>query len=328
MDRRTFIAVMGGSILAQPLATEAQQAGKVYRIGWFALSQPTNPEIAALHDAVLQELRAQGFVEGQNVRIERRYTEGREERATALAAELVSMKVDLIFATYSGLVRAAKEATSTIPIVMGAVANPERQGLVASLARPSGNVTGTSSIGAESGAKLLQIAKDALPQRSRLAILWNPNLPISALSVRDTEVPAATALGMPPILVAVRSPADLEPALDTIVREPIDVLYPHGAMWRHRQQIVDFATKHRIPVVTAAREWTQIGGLISYGPDLRDAFRRSAMYVVKILKGANPADLPVEQATKFDLVINLKTAKALGLTIPQTLLLQADQVIE
>jgi len=164
MDRRTFIAVLGGSILAQPLATEAQQAGKVYRIGWFALSQPTNPEIAALHDAVLQELRAQGFVEGQNVRIERRYTEGREERATALAAELVSMKVDVIFATYSGLVRAAKEATSTIPIVMGAVANPERQGLIASLARPGGNVTGTSSIGAESGAKLLQIAKDALPQ--------------------------------------------------------------------------------------------------------------------------------------------------------------------
>ena len=184
-----------------PLATEAQQAWKVYRIGWFALSQPTNPEIAALHDAVLQELRAQGFVEGQNVRIDRRYTEGREERATALAAELVSMKVDLIFATYSGLVRAAKEATSTIPIVMGAVANPERQGLIASLARPGGNVTGTSSIGAESGAKLLQIAKDALPQRSRLAILWNPNLPISALSVRETEVPAATALGMPPILV-------------------------------------------------------------------------------------------------------------------------------
>jgi putative tryptophan/tyrosine transport system substrate-binding protein len=243
MDRRTFIAVIGGSILAQPLATEAQQAGKVYRIGWFALSQPTNPEIAALHDAVLQELRAQGFVEGQNVRIERRYTEGREERATALAAELVSMKVDVIFATYSGLVRAAKEATSTIPIVMGAVANPERQGLIASLARPGGNVTGTSRIGAESGAKLLQIAKDALPQRSRLAILWNPNLPISALSVRETEVPAATALGMPPILVGVRSRADLEPALDTIVRERIDVLYPHGAMWPHRQQIVDFATK-------------------------------------------------------------------------------------
>jgi len=328
MDRRTFIAVMGWSILAQPLATEAQQAGKVYRIGWFALSQPTNPEIAALHDAVLQELRAQGFVEGQNVRIDRRYTEGREERATALAAELVSMKVDLIFATYSGLVRAAKEATSTIPIVMGAVANPERQGLIASLARPGGNVTGTSSIGAESGAKLLQIAKDALPQRSRLAILWNPNLPISALSVRETEVPAATALGMPPILVGVRSPADLEPALDTIVRERIDVLYPHGAMWPHRQQIVDFATKHRIPVVTAAREWTRIGGLISYGPDLRDAFRRSAMYVVKILNGAKPADLPVEQATKFDLVINLKTAKALGLTIPPSVLGQATQVIE
>jgi len=323
-----FLSAVTGGLLAAPLAAEAQQAGKVYRLGWFAFSPPTNPEALAIYDAVLQELRAQGFVEGQNVRIERRYTEGREERATALAAELVSMKVDVIFATYSGLVRAAKEATSTIPIVMGAVANPERQGLVASLARPGGNVTGTSSIGAESGAKLLQIAKDALPQRSRLAILWNPNLPISALSVRETEVPAATALGMPPILVGVRSPADLEPALDTIVRERIDVLYPHGAMWPHRQQIVDFATKHRIPVVTAAREWTQIGGLISYGPDLRDGFRRSALYVVKILKGANPAELPVEQATKFDLVINLTTAKALGLTIPRSLLQRADQVIE
>ena len=320
--------VLALSLVLAPLPAEAQQAGKVYRLGWFALSPPTNPEIVALHDAFLQELRAQGFVEGQNVRIERRYTEGREERAPALAAELVSMKVDLIFATYSGNVRAAKEATSTIPIVMGLVANPERQGLVASLARPGGNVTGTSSIGAESGAKLLQTAKDALPQRSRLAILWDPNLPISALTVRETEVPAATALGMPPILVGVRNLADLDPALDTIVRQRIDVLYPHGAMWPHRQQIVDFATKHRIPVVAAAREWTQIGGLISYGPDLRDGFRRSAMYVVKILRGANPADLPVEQATKFELLINLKTAKALGLTIPQSVLGRADQVIE
>ena len=305
-----------------------QQTGKIYRLGWFAFSPPTNPEIVALHDAFLQELRAQGFVEGQNVRIERRYIEGREERATALAAELVGMKVDLIFATYSGAVRAAKDATSTIPIVMGLVANPERQGLVASLARPGGNVTGTSSIGAESGAKLLQIAKEALPQRSRLAIFWNPNLPISALSVRETEAPAAKALGMPPILVEVRSADDLGRALDTITRERVDVLYPHGAMWAHRQQIVDFATKHRIPVVTAAREWTQIGGLVSYGPDLRDGFRRSATYVAKILKGANPADLPVEQATKFELVINLKTAKALGLTIPPSVLGRADQVIE
>jgi len=328
VTRRVFLGSLTLGLLAAPLAGEAQQAGRIYRLGWFAFSPPTNPEVLALHDAVLQELRAQGFVEGQNVRIERRYTEGRQEREAALAAEFVRMKVDLIFATYSGAVRAAKEATSTIPIVMGAVANPERQGLVASLARPGGNVTGTSSIGAESGAKLLQIAKDALPQRSRLAILWNPNLPISALSVRETEVPAATALGMPPILVGVRSPADLEPALDTIVRERIDVLYPHGAMWPHRQQIVDFATKHRIPVVTAAREWTQIGGLISYGPDLRDGFRRSALYVVKILRGANPAELPVEQATKFELVINLTTAKVLGLTIPPSLLQRADQVIE
>jgi putative tryptophan/tyrosine transport system substrate-binding protein len=155
--------VLAVGLTIAPLAVEAQQAGKVYRLGWFAISPPTNPEIQALHDAFLQELRAQGFVEGQNVRIERRYTEGREERATALAAELVSMKVDLIFATYSGLVRAAKEATSTIPIVMGAVANPERQGLVASLARPGGNVTGTSSIGAESGAKLLQIPRTPSP---------------------------------------------------------------------------------------------------------------------------------------------------------------------
>ena len=327
MDRRAFITLAGG-FLAAPFAAEAQQAGKIYRLGWFAFSPPTNPEALALHDAVLQELRAHGFVEGQNVQIERRYSEGREERLAALATEFVNMKVDVIFATYSGAVRAAKEATSTIPIVMASVANPERQGLVASLARPAGNVTGTSSVGAEFGAKLLQLAKTALPQRARLGILWNPNLPISAISVKETEVPAATALGMPPILVEVRGPADLERALDTVIRERIDVLYPHLAMWPHRQQIVDFAMKHRVPVVTGAREWTQIGGLISYGPDQRDAFRRSAMYVVKILKGANPADLPVEQATKFDLVINLKTAKALGLTIPPSLLQRADQVIE
>jgi putative tryptophan/tyrosine transport system substrate-binding protein len=320
--------VLALGLTLEPLAAEAQQAGKVYRLGWFAFSPPTTPETVPLYDAFVQELRAQGFVEGQNVRIERRYTEGQEESAAASAAEFVSMKVDLILATYSGAVRAAKEATSTIPIVMAAVANPERQGLVASLARPGGNVTGTSSIGAESGAKLLQIAKEALPQRSRLAIFWNPKLPISALSVRETEVPAATALGMPPILVGVGSPADLERALDTITRERIDVLYPHLALWPHRQQIVDFAIKHRLPVVTAAREWTQIGGLISYGPDLRDTFRRSAMYVVKILKGAKPADLPVEQPTKFELVINLKTARALGLTIPPSVLGRADQVIE
>jgi putative tryptophan/tyrosine transport system substrate-binding protein len=328
MNRRTFLCGLTLGSLSAPLAVKAQQAGKVYRLGWFAFAPPTDPATVAIHDAFLQELRAHGFVEGQNVQMERRYTEGREDRTAALAAEFVSMKVDLIFATYSGAVRAAKEATSTIPIVMAAVANPERQGLVASLARPGGNVTGTSSVGAESGAKLMQIAKDALPQRSRLAILWNPDLPISALSVRETEVPAATALGMPPILVGVRSPADLERALDTITRERINVLYPHLAMWPHRQQIVDFATKHRLPVVTAAREWTQIGGLISYGPDLRDGFRRSAMYVVKILRGANPADLPVEQPTKFELVINMKTAKALGLTIPQSVLLRADQVID
>jgi ABC-type uncharacterized transport system substrate-binding protein len=242
--RSLTLALLFG-LLAAPLPAAAQQAGKVYRLGRFAFSPPTTPETVAIHDAFLQELRAQGFVEGQNVRIERRDTEGREERAAALAAEFVSMKVDLILATYSGAVRAAKEASSTIPIVMAAVANPERQGLVASLARPGRNVTGTSSIGAESGAKLLQIAKDALPQRSRLAILWNPNLPISALSVRETEVPAATALGMPPILVGVGSPADLERALDTIIRERIDVLYPHLAMWPHRQQIVDFALKHK-----------------------------------------------------------------------------------
>jgi putative ABC transport system substrate-binding protein len=239
------------------------------------------------------------------------------------------MKVDLIVVIDSVAARAAKQATNTIPIVMVAVANPEQQGLVASLARPGGNVTGMSNnMVGDLGSKLLQILKDALPQRSRVAILWNPDNPASERGLKETDVPTAKALGMEPIAVGVRSAADLERAFETVIRERADVLYPHLALWAHRARIQEFAVQHRRPTVVLAREWSQLGVLISYGPDFRDLFQRSAMYVAKILRGAKPADLPVEQPTKFELVINLKTAKALGLTIPQSILARADEIIQ
>jgi putative tryptophan/tyrosine transport system substrate-binding protein len=315
-------------LLAAPLAAEAQPAGKVFRIGWLGFALPTSPEVRALEDAFVEALRAHGFMEGQNVVIERRYEEGRAERAAASATELVQMKVDVIVVVSSLAARAAKQATSTIPIVMVAVSHPVPQGLVASLARPGGNVTGMAMVAAEQTGKFLQILKEALPQRSRVAILWNPDNPASERGLKETDVPTAKALGMEPIAVGVRSAADLERAFETVIRERADVLYPHLALWAHRARIQEFAVQHRRPTVVLAREWSQLGVLISYGPDFRDLFQRSAMYVAKILRGAKSADLPVEQPTKFELVINLKTAKALGLTIPQSILARADEIIQ
>jgi putative ABC transport system substrate-binding protein len=314
-------------LLAAPLAAEAQPAGKVFRIGWLGFALPTSPEVRALEDAFVEALRAHGFMEGQNVVIERRYEEGRAERAAASATELVQMKVDVIVVVSSLAARAAKQATSTIPIVMVAVSHPVPQGLVASLARPGGNVTGMAMVAAEQTGKFLQILKEALPQRSRVAILWNPDNPASERGLRETDVPTAKALRMEPIALGVQSADDLERAFETVIRERADVLYPHAALWPHRARIQDFAVKQRLPTVVRDWQFSPLA-LMSYGPDVRDMFQRSAMYVAKILRGAKPADLPVEQPTKFELVINMKTAKALGLTIPQSLLLRADQVIE
>ncbi len=310
------------ALLAAPFRADAQ-AVKVFRIGWLGFVLPTNPEVRVLEDAFFEALRAQGFVEGRNIVIERRWTEGRAQQAANAAAEFVQMKVDVIVVVDSRGAHAAKQATSTIPIVMVAVSNPEQQGLVASLSRPGENVTGMSSVGGEWGGKTLQILKEVFPRRIRIAILWNPEL-----FAIEAELARAKALGMEPIALAVSSADDLERALETVIRERADVLYPQLALWAHRARIQDFAATQRLPTVAGARQWSQLGALFTYGADPRDLFQRSAVYVAKILRGAKPADLPIEQSSKFELVINMKTAKALGITIPASVLQQADEIIE
>ena len=330
IDRRTFLGVLTGGLLAAPLAAKAQPAGKVYRIGWLAITPPTSAPFQRLSESFLQGLRDHGFVEGQNVIIERRYSEGREDRHTAFVAELVQMKIDLIVTATSAAAHAAKRATSTIPIVMLAVANPERQGLVVSLAHPGGNLTGISNqIGGETSGKVFQVLKETVPKLSKLGIIWNPDNQASAMSFREGEVPTANALRVALVSLEVRGPGDLDYAFTTIASERPDALWVHlVAAFPFRVRLLEFAAKNRLPTIAQSSAWPEAGGLMSYGPDSADLFRRGAAQVAKILKGAKPADLPVEQPTKFELVINLKTAKALGLTIPPSLLQRADQVIE
>ena len=325
--RRTFLAA-SFAVLAAPLGVEAQHAGKVHRIGWLGLTPPSPTALSPNFERFAETLRAHGFAEGRNLAIERRYSEGREELNDKAAVEFVRMKVDVIVATYAGAARAAKRATETIPIVIAGGGNPERLGLVASLARPGGNLTGVSNMAVDWSAKPLQIIKEAVPERTRVAILWNPDNPASAVTFRDTDLPAAKALGMSPLGVEVRSATDLARAFDTVLRERAEVLYAHLPMSPHRVRIQEFAEQHALAVVGGTRDWAHRGALISYGPDWGDLYARVAVYVAKILNGAKPADLPVEQAAKFELIINRKTAKALGITIPPSLLLRADHVIE
>jgi len=329
MERRTFLAMV--PLLAAPLAAEAQQGGKVHRIGWLGIAPPTppSPSLRGPSEAFVQGLRDRGFVEGQNVIIERRYSEGREDRHTAFVAELLQMKVDLIVAASSAAARAAKQATSTIPIVMLGVASPERLGLVASLAHPGGNVTGMSNqLGGEFSSKMFQLLKESVPRLSKVAVIWNPENEGSAVSFREGEVPTANALGLGLVSLEVRGPGDIDPALKTLASERPDALWVHLIALPFRARLLEYAAANRLPTIAQSSVWPQSGGLMSYGPDVTDLARRAAEQVVKILKGAKPADLPVEQPTAFELVINLKTAKALALTIPPSLLARADQVIE
>jgi putative ABC transport system substrate-binding protein len=327
---------MGGAIALAPIGAavhaqeyKAQQAGKVWRIGWLGISPPTSLPVKRFSEAFLQGLRDHGFVEGQNVIIERRYSEGREDSHTGFVAEFIQMKVDLIVAASSAAAHAARQATNTIPIVMLAVASPERQGLVVSLARPGGNVTGTSTqFGGELSGKMFQLLKETVPKLSKLAILWNPDNLGSAVTFREGEVPAAKALGVVLVSLEVRGPGDVDHALTTIASARPDALWVHIVAFSFRARLLEFAATNRLPTVAQSSLWPQFGGLLSYGPDNADLFRRGAALAAKILKGAKPADLPIEQPTKFELVINLKTAKALGLRIPPSVLARADQVIE
>jgi putative ABC transport system substrate-binding protein len=329
MERRTFMAMLTGGLVAGPLATEAQQAGKVVRIGFLTMvnlaAAPHAPE------AFRQGLRDLGYVEGRNLVIEYRDAEGKPERLPALAAELVRLKVDIIVAVATQGVAAAKKATETIPIVMiSGSADPVGLGFIASLARPGGNVTGlTFSVGPEIAGKQLELLKEIVPKVRRVAILSNPASPVQPLFIRELNV-AARSLGVQLQLLEVRGPDEFDGAFAAMATERVGALLvvADSMLILHRTRLADLAARSRLPVAYGTRDNVEVGGLLSYGPSVRDLFRRGATYVDKILKGAKPGDLPVEQPTKFELVINLKTAKALGLTIPQSVLGRADEVIQ
>jgi len=318
------------SLTLATLAVGAQSAGKVWRIGILSNVPLTDPEGARLWGAFIQGLRDLGYVEGQNITIEHRSSEGKFERLPDLAAELVRLKVDVIVTPALHNALAAKQATRTIPIVMASSGDPVGSGLVASLARPGGNVTGLSALGFEIVGKQLELLKEIVPRVSRVAVLGNPtSQEVYPLWLGQVKV-AARSLGVQLQILEARGPDDFEKAFAAMTRERAGALFVlgDGMFLLHRTRIAELAAKHRLPAMYPVRGFVDAGGLIVYGPSPRDNFRRAATYVDRILKGAKPADLPVEQPTKFELVINLKTATALGLTIPQSLLIRADQVIE
>jgi len=322
-------------VLAAALPAEPQPAGKVYRIGVLGHASvetlaKERPGVRVNWEAFTQGLRDHGWIENQNVVFEFRYSEGRAERYPRLAAELVGLRPDVLVTSQGepGL-RALKDATTTIPIVMWVAADPVGAGLVASLARPGGNVTGMSIQAPAAGGKRLELLKQAVPKAARVAVLWNAADPGKAAEFGDTQA-AASALKVSLQSVEVRGPDDFDRAFSTIARSRPDALitFSEPLTLAHQRRIVEFAAERRLPMISEIREFAETGGLMTYGASLSDLFRRAAGHVDKILRGAKPADLPVEQPTKFELVINLKTAKVLGLTIPPSLLLRADQVIE
>jgi putative tryptophan/tyrosine transport system substrate-binding protein len=327
MNRRdTVVALL--ALGAAPLAAEAQQAAKIARIGYLSPNLAASPH---LREAFRQGLRDLGYVEGRNVVIEYRDAEGKLERLPTIAAELVALKVDVIVAPNTVGVLAAKQATKTIPIVFAVAADPVASGLVTSLARPGGNVTGLSILAPELVGKCLELLTQAVPGVSRVAVLWQPGglgerTEKDMLKAADV---AARALGVRLQFVEARGPEDFDRAFSdmTSARAGALTVLPSNMFNNERRRLVDLAAKNRLPTVFPYREGVDAGGLMAYGANLADLLRRAASYVDKILKGTKPTDLPVEQPTKFELVINLKTAKALGLTIPQSVLGRADEVI-
>jgi len=328
ITRRVFVGSLTGGLLAAPLAAEAQPAAKVPRIG--VLGSGSRSDLSPRLDPFRQGLRELGWVEGQNIAMEYRFAEGRYDRLPDLAAELVRLRVDLIVAVPTAAAVAAKNATATIPIVMISVGDPVGLGLVASLARPGGNVTGLSySVGLEIFSKQLELLKETVPKVRRVAILSNPAHPAHSLQIREVNV-AARSLGVQLQLLEAGGPNEFDGAFAAMVKERVGALLvvADSMFLLHRTRLADLAARSRLPAAYGTRESVEAGGLMSYGPSVSDLFWRSATFVDKILKGAKPGDLPVEQPTQFELVINLKTAKALGLRIPQSLLQRADEVIQ
>jgi putative tryptophan/tyrosine transport system substrate-binding protein len=327
LKRREFVALLGSAAAAWPITAHAQQPARLPRIGilW------PNPLAASGHfvDAFQQGLGELGYVDDQNMMIEFRSAEGRMERLPDLAAELVRLPVDVIQTATSPTIRAAQQATRTIPIVMGNSQDPVSEGFVASLARPGGNITGQTLFSPDLAAKRLQVLKDVVPTLTRVAVLWYVDDSALALSLRETVI-AANSLRLEFRSLGVRGPGEFESAFRTATQENAGALIvlEDNLSFRYRAEIARLANGSRVPTMYGLREYAEAGGLIAYGPNLAQMYRRSATYVDKILKGAKPADLPVEQPVRFELLLNLKTARVLGLEFPPTLLAVADEVIE
>ena len=323
-NTKVFGFALSTILFALCVFAEAQQPKKIPRLGFLS---PTSADSRV--EAFRQGLRELGYVEGQNIAIEYRSADGKFDRLPDLALELVRLKVDVVVAVVTQASLAAKMATGTIPVVMIGVSDPVGSGLVVSLARPGANITGTSSMTAEIIGKQLELIKETLPKISRVAALWNPANPIfQAIQRRETEV-AARALGMQLQFVEARAPDEIDRAFAGVAKERMRALLVLNdpVFTAQRKQIADLSAKHRFPTVSGTREYTEVGGLMAYGPSFPDMYRRAAYYVDRILKGTKPADLPVEQPMKFELIINLKTAKQIGLTIPPNVLARADKVI-
>jgi putative ABC transport system substrate-binding protein len=325
MDRRTFLETLAGSLLAAPLAAEGRQ--KISRVGYLepGVAGPGTP----FFEAFRQGLTDLGWVEGQTIAIELRAAEGKYERLPSLAGQLVHLNVDVIFASSTPAAVVAKRATKTTPIVFGRCADPVGSGLVASLARPGGNVTGWTHEGLELRVKYLDLLKDAVPRATRIGVFWNPGNPIHGPSLKSIEA-AAQKLTLKLLPVPVRKPDEIEGAFSMLARQRVQALivFQDGMFLARRQEIIAGAAMNRIPAMYGSTEFVKAGGLMGYGVDLPEMYRHGASFVDKILRGTKPADLPVEQPTTFELVINLRTAKTLGLTIPPSVLARADEVIE
>jgi putative tryptophan/tyrosine transport system substrate-binding protein len=331
MRRRDFIAAFAGAAVC-PIGARAQQPKKVARIGFLVTPSLESPEGRATLDALYQGLREHGYIDGQNVIVEVRAANSKIERFPALANELVGLNLDVIVASNTVAGRAVQQATTTIPIVVPVMGDPVGDGLVASLARPGGNTTGLTFLGPQLVPKRLALLKEALPTVVRVAALWHPGAYGTRTMndmMNDAER-AAQILGLEFQPISARGPDELDKAFSAIADERADalMLFPSPMLFAERKRLVDLAAGLRLPLISMAKEFVQLGGLMSYGADIVDLFRLSGNYLDKILKGAKPADLPVEQPTKFELFINLKTAKLLGVEIPGSLLARADAVIE
>jgi putative tryptophan/tyrosine transport system substrate-binding protein len=330
MTRRVLAAALTFALLAAAFAVHAQPAGKVYRLGYLASGSRSGAADPRALEAFGQGLRELGWIEGQTLLIEYRFAEGRVERLPGLAEELVRLKVDVIVASPTPAVVAARNVTRTIPIVGMSMTEPVRVGLVTSLGRPGGNVTGvTYGVDTAIFGKQLELLKEAVPRVRRVAVLSSPTTPAHPYQI-DSVKTAARSLGVELQLLEAREPGELDTAFAAMVKERVGALLVIGdpLFFLHRARLADLAARNRLPSMSTQGQWVDAGGLMSYGPSVPDVHRRGAAYVDKILKGANPAELPVEEPTRFELVINLKTGKTLGVTIPQALLLRADQVIQ